>query len=107
VHGPVGTARLAEFPGAVQRVDDPDPARRQPRRVVGPFLGEDHVTGATGRELAGQELVRQPIARLAQQVRLAAPRAQPEQPPARLDRQLAGQGMVVRRHPWSSSWSVW
>ena len=92
--GPIGTARFAELAGAVQRVDDPHPAGRQPRRIVGPLLGEDRVARAAGRELGGQELVRQPVARLAQQVRLAAPRAQLNQPPTRLKRQLAGQVMA-------------
>ena len=45
VDSPVGAARLAELPGPVERVDDPDPARAQTRRVVGALLGEHDVAG--------------------------------------------------------------
>jgi hypothetical protein len=71
VDGPVGAAGFAELPGAVERVDDPDPARGQPRRVVGALFGQQHVPGTARGERRTQELVRQPVARLAQQVRLA------------------------------------
>jgi hypothetical protein len=80
VDGPVGAARLAELPGAVQRVDDPHPARGQPRGVVGALLGEHHVTGAAGGQFGGEEVVRLPVAGLAQVVLLAALSAQGQQP---------------------------
>jgi hypothetical protein len=104
VDGPVGAARLTELPGAVQRIDDPDPARTEPRGVVGTLLGEHHVTRPPGGQRGGEELVRQPVAGLAQHVRVAALGAQFEQPPARLAGQVAGEHVIVAGHPGSSSW---
>ena len=106
--GPVGAAWLAEFPGPVQRVDDPDPARVQPRRVVGALLGEHDVAGTPVRQLPGEELVRQPVARLAQHVRVPAVSAQLEQPLTGLLGQVAGERVIVAGHGGSSSGqSVW
>ncbi len=101
---PVGATRLAELPGAVERVDDPHPVRAEPRRVVGALLGEHHVTGAAGGQLGGEEVVRQPVAGLAQHAGVAALGAQVQQPPARLAGQVAGEHMIVAGHPGSSSW---
>jgi hypothetical protein len=39
---------LSVLPGAVQRVDDPDPVGLQPARVVDRFLAEHDVAGAVG-----------------------------------------------------------
>ncbi len=36
---PVGTAGLAELPGTVERIDNPDPAGREAHRVVLALLG--------------------------------------------------------------------
>ena len=58
VHRPVSTAEFGEFAGAVERVDDPDPVRAQPDRVVSTLLGEHRVTGASRRQLFHQELMR-------------------------------------------------
>ena len=74
------------------------PASWPPRRAVGAFLGQHCVPGTAGGELCAQELVRQPVARLAQQVRLAAAGAQLEQPTARLGGQLAGQRVIIGGH---------
>jgi hypothetical protein len=86
VDRPVGASWFAEFPGPVQRVDDPDPLGREPRRVVRGLLGQDDVTGPTAGQLGDQELVRKPVARLAQHVRLvpSTAGAQLEQQPPRL-----------------------
>ena len=48
---PVCAAGLAELPGAIERVDDPYPVRRQPRRVVPALLRQDGVARAAGCEL--------------------------------------------------------
>jgi hypothetical protein len=105
VDGPVGAARLAELPGPVQRVDDPDPVRGQPRRVVGALLGQDDVAGTAGGERRGQELVRPPVAGLAQQVRLAARGPQLEQQLPRLGGQVPGQFVIVSVYgAGSSAW---
>jgi hypothetical protein len=90
VDGPVGAARFAELPGAVQRVDDPDPAGAEPRGVVGALLGQDDVTRAQVGQRGGQELVRQPVTGLAQHVRVAALGAQLEQARPGLAGQVAG-----------------
>ncbi len=95
VDGPVGTARLTELPGAVQRVEDPDPARAQARGVVGAFFGEHHVTGAPVRQLPGEELVRLPVARPAQHVRIPAVSPQLDQAPARPLGQVTGERVIV------------
>jgi hypothetical protein len=105
VDGPVDAARLAELRGAVERVDDPHPACRPPGRVIGALFGQDDIPGAAARERRDQELVRQPVARLAQHVRLAAACAQLEQPPARFAGQFAGQ-RVIGGHG-SCPWSAW
>ena len=34
VHGPVVAAQLGEFTGAVERIDNPDPLRAQPHRII-------------------------------------------------------------------------
>ena len=54
VHGPVGAAILAELPGAVERIDDPDPFAFEPDRIVLRLFGEDGVVGAGGPE-CGQD----------------------------------------------------
>jgi hypothetical protein len=59
VHRPVGAARLAELPGPVERIYDPHPVGRQPRRIVGPLLGEHHITGP-GFVQPGQQKVMRP-----------------------------------------------
>jgi hypothetical protein len=57
VHGPVGPTGLAELPGAVQRVDDPDPLGGVPGGRVGALLGQHRVAGAAGGQLGQQECV--------------------------------------------------
>jgi hypothetical protein len=103
VDGPVGAAGLAELPGAVERVHDPYPARGPPGWVVGTLLGQHHVAGALPGQGRGEELVRQPVARLAQHVRVAVLGAQAEQPLARPFGQVAGEAVIVV-HPGSSAW---
>jgi len=88
VHRPVGPVRLAELPGAVQRVDDPHPLGGQPGRVVPALFGQHRITRAQLAELAGQELVRAPVPGGAQFPWVAAIRAQREQ-------QLPGLGSQV------------
>ena len=51
---PVGAARLAKLPGAVQRINDPDPAGGQPVRIVDRFLGEHRVARPSTLQLARQ-----------------------------------------------------
>jgi len=58
VHRPVRSRRFAELPGAVEGVDDPDPVRLEPDRVVLALLGEDGVARMAGGELPGQPQVR-------------------------------------------------
>ncbi len=43
VDGPVGAAGLAELPGAVERVDDPDAIGTESRPVLDALLGQDLV----------------------------------------------------------------
>ena len=57
VHGPVVARRLGELAGAVERVDDPDPAGVQPDLVVLALLGEDGVVRPVLGEQGHQQLV--------------------------------------------------
>ena len=59
VDGPVGAGRLAELPGAVERIDDPDPLGAEADAVVvGPgLLGEHGVAGCMCSVEPGQEQV--------------------------------------------------
>ena len=68
-------ARLSA--GRVWIVDPLDGTREfgEPGGVVGALLGKDHVAGAAAGELSDQELVREPVARLAQHVRFASARS--------------------------------
>jgi len=90
VDRPVGASRFAEFPGAVERVDDPDPFGRKSRGVVRGLLGQDDVAGSAAAQLSHQELMRQPVARVAQHVRLVPAGAQLKQPLPRLFGKLTG-----------------
>lgn len=64
--GPVAAAGLAELPGAIKRVDDPDAPGRQPRRIVLAFLGQDSVTGPKPPQFRDQEFVRRLVSCLSQ-----------------------------------------
>ena len=57
MHGPVGPAGLAELPGAVERVDDPDPLGGVPGGRVRALLRQHRVAGTPGGELGEQERV--------------------------------------------------
>ena len=56
-----------------------DAVGRQPRPVVAPLLGQDRVTRPADRQFGGEELVREPVPRLAQIARIASLGTQPEQ----------------------------
>ena len=98
VDGPVGAARLAELPGAVERVHDPHPVRAEPGGVVGALLGENDVTGAPSGQFPGEELMREAVARLAQHVGFPAASAQIQQPKARHLGELVGERVIIRSH---------
>jgi hypothetical protein len=66
VHCPVRAGRLAELPGAIERIDDPDPRGSEPGRVVFALLGQDRVVRAAPGKLAGEELMGRQVARFAQ-----------------------------------------
>ena len=101
VDGPVVARRLGELAGAVERVDDPHPARGEAglvvgrllgqHRVVGPVLGQDAVELGLGGGVAGvlEGLALQARRPRRERVRRAAPR------PARSAAQTA--------KAWSSS----
>jgi hypothetical protein len=57
VDGPVAAPGLAVFAGAVERIDDPDPAARQAARIERPLLREDRVAGMLGDESSDDQLV--------------------------------------------------
>jgi hypothetical protein len=61
MHRPV-VAPLAELARAVERIDDPQAARLQARRVVGRFLGEDGVARARLGEPRQDQRVRLAVA---------------------------------------------
>ena len=115
------TAALAALrPGDVVLSEEgaDNPARLGARRVwiVDPLdgtreFGEPgrtdwavHVARPLAGQRGGEELVRQPVAGLAQDVRVAALGAQFEQPLARLAGQVAGEHVIVAGHPGNSSW---
>ena len=64
VNGPVDAGRLAVFPGAVERVHDPDPRGIEASLVVRPFLGEYGVVRAFGAERVDDETVGGGVARV-------------------------------------------
>jgi hypothetical protein len=66
VHRPVRTGRFAELPGAIERIDDPDPLGSEPGRVVLALFGQDRVGRAAAGKLGGEELMRRQVARLTQ-----------------------------------------
>ena len=68
MYGPVRPLRFAVLARAVERVDDPHPPVAQPSPVVGRLLGEHGVVGPCFGEGAGEELVGQAIAGVAQVV---------------------------------------
>ena len=70
--GPVGSSRLAELAGAVERVDDPYPVGGQPCLVVEAFLGKDGVGGAFPGQLGHQELVGLAVTSVSQGTGIAA-----------------------------------
>ncbi|MEY2958700.1 MAG: hypothetical protein RLZZ01_1268 [Actinomycetota bacterium] len=55
--GPVVAPRFAEFPRAVQRIDDPDPVGREPARVLSAFLVEYGVARTKPAEFVADEPV--------------------------------------------------
>jgi hypothetical protein len=70
VHCPVRPVRLAELAGAVERVDDPDPARAESLGGVLPLLGQ-HLVGRTALcEFGDEQFVRAAVALLAEHVRV-------------------------------------
>jgi hypothetical protein len=95
MHRPVGPAVLAELPGTVQRIDDPYPLRGQPRLVVDALFGQHGITGATDSQFGGQELVRQPVARLPQRIPVTAATPQVEQQLPGRHREIPREHMVV------------
>ena len=66
MHRPVRPSRLAELPGAIERIDDPDPRGGEPGRVILALLGQDRVVRAVPGELGGEELMSRQVARLTQ-----------------------------------------
>ena len=98
VHGPVAPRRLAVLPGAVERIDDPDPAAVEPPAVVGRLLGEHRVVGTGLGEGGDEELVREPVTGAAQIVAGVGPvpAAVLHQPRPGLGRQVGRQPMVGR-----------
>ena len=62
VDGPVGATLLAELAGAVERIDDPDARRREPRRVVDALLRQHRVVGMRRRQRGDDEVVRRAVA---------------------------------------------
>ena len=46
MHRPLHTARAAEVPGSVQRIDDPHPVGCQAGRVIAPLFGQDGIGGS-------------------------------------------------------------
>ena len=103
MHGPVAAACFPELPGAVQRVHDPHPVRRQPRRVVPALLRQDGVARTPGRNLRRKELMGTRVARLAQIVWVAAAGPEQQQLPARLLGEFGGKAIVVGWHQAGSS----
>ena len=57
---------LAEFPRAVERIDDPDPALLEPRTIRRLFFGEDRIRGPSHREGFHDERIGDPVARAAE-----------------------------------------
>lgn len=57
MHRPVRAVEFGELPGAVERVDDPHPLRRQSHRVVDTLFGEHGVAGTLGGQRRHQEVV--------------------------------------------------
>ena len=95
---PVGAPGLTELPGAIQRVHDPDPVGRQPRPVVAALLGQDRVTRPARRQFGGEELVGEPVSRLAQIAGIASLGTQPEQQRPGLLREFSGKAIIVGCH---------
>ena len=94
VDGPVGAARLAELPGAVERVDDPDPVGAQSRPVLDALLGQDLVVRPQLAERLDDEPVGRPVALVPQRPPVVRRRAclRPQ-----VEQQLAGPRGHVRR----------
>ncbi len=67
VHRPV-VAADGEFPGSVQRVDDPHPVGVHPRQVVDSLLGQHRVGGAFARKAVQDQPVGPFVARVAEVV---------------------------------------
>ena len=68
VHGPVHARHLAELPGAVQGIDDPNTLRGQAGRAVGALLGQHGIVRALRGEPLEQQFVGLVVAGLAQVV---------------------------------------
>ena len=96
VHRPVGSAVLAELTGAVERVDDPHPLRRETSRVVGAFFREHGVVRVVARELGDDVVVREAIAHGATETRMCVPLVERD---SQLDEQLTGSGSDRGRAP--------
>ena len=86
------------FAGAVERIDDPDPHRRQPRRIVRAFLREDGVAGPPLGEAGENQIVGDPVGGTAERgAREDRALALREQQAARFRRQMRGQVLVGQR----------
>ena len=106
VHGPVVAVLLAELPGAVERVDDPDPARAEADRVVGRLLREDRVVGTGRVQRIEDEDVGLGVALGAQGRGVVARRAELEEQLTGVVRDLGGELVVVGHRRWRASGSA-
>ena len=97
-------ARLAELPGAVERIDDPHALGRQPAGVIVGLLAQDRIIGTMLRERCCEQLLGFPVALLAQKIRslpvcrINDPEGLPqfEQPGSCLARDHPGQFGIVQ-----------
>ena len=95
VDRPVVAVLLAELPGAVERVDDPDPGRVEPIAVVRGLLGEDRVVRPGSPQRVEDEDVRRGVAVGAPRRRIVAGGAQRQQQPPGVVGDPGGELVVV------------
>ncbi len=95
VHGPVVARHLGELPGAVERVDDPDPLGLQAALVVLALLGEHGVGGPVLGQQRHQQLVGGPVAGVLELASLQTLGAHLEQPATGRLGQPGGHHVVV------------
>src|SRR5262249_43433516 len=95
VDGPVDPGRLAELPGAIERVNDPHSLGLEPGQVVGRLFGEHRVARPHPGQLGGQELLGAEVARLPEFVNVGrALLTDLEQPLARGGSDVPGKGVI-------------